>query len=571
MLQINTGKLYRRGVGRTNCLTGVLYANVRLPHERAIVTGAGTLRAAGSGPADLALVYEVEERIETADPAPGVLVSHTVGPFLDDFAVVASFGLGGVFSRDPETVRALTGGRPGFSSYEAPEKFVASFFDRSIYVSDGHADAFIAFVDALLALERRSYLGAMRSMRTLVAGLHRIPDDLALAYTLIVSSVESLAQDFDGFAPTWSDLEDRKRHAIDAALADAASSQADAVRAAVLANEHVALAQRYRAFVQARVDADYFRQSDAGAHPLARFELDAALRQAYGLRSAYIHRLRPLPTPITLPHGHWETTTVERRPALTFQGLFRLTRHVIKAFVAERPKVDKEMHDYTLEQAGVVSMEWAPQYWVWRPLANAAEARRRLEGLLSLTASVLGREPDAKLVDIRPMLADVERLLPQAAAKHRPALLTMHVLFNLLVAPDLRTPGFEAFLEKYGPEASAPSIEALIVLTVLDANQNWSIEDHRAMLELYFAERTRPKGLHAPRLLDAAACLALAAKYQASGDAATAGLLIGRAVETHPSHLVLRDFEATYDEHATTDWRAILLPKDRESDKRGAT
>ncbi len=230
MLQINTGKLYERGIGRTNQLTGVLYANVRLPYERTIVTNAGTLRSAGSGPADLAIVYDLEEMIELADPAPGVLISHTVGPFLDDFAVVASFGLGGVFSRDLEIVRTLTGGRPGFSSYEAPENFVTHFFDRSIYITDKQADAFVTFVDALLALERRSYLGAMRAMRTFVAGLHRIPDDLALAYTLIVSSI-----------------------------------------------------------------------------------LDAALQQAYGFRSAYIHRLRPLPTPISLPHEHWETTKVERR------------------------------------------------------------------------------------------------------------------------------------------------------------------------------------------------------------------------------------------------------------------
>lgn len=567
MLQINTGKLYERGVGRTNPLTGVLYANVRLPHERAIVTAAGTLRSAGSGPEGHALVYDLEERIETADPAPGVLVSHTVGPYLDDFAVVASFGLGGVFSREPEIVRALTVGRPGFSSYEAPEKFVAGFFNRSIHISDEQADAFIAFVDELLALERRSYLGAMRAMRTFVAGLHSIPDDLALAYTLIVSSLESLAQDFDDFAPSWSDLEDRKRYAIDAALADVGPSHADAVRTAILKNEHVALARRYRAFVQSHVDANYFRQPAAGAHPVARFELDAALRQAYGLRSEYIQRLRSLPTPIALPHGHWETTTVDRRPALTFQGLFRLARHVIRAFVAERPKVDKETYDYSLEQAGVVSMELAPQYWVWKPLTDPAQARRRLEGLLSLTASILGREPDAKLVDMRPMLADVERLLPQAEAIYRPALLAVHILFNMLVAPEQQMTGFEAFLDKHNREACIPTTESLIVLTVLGAHDDWPLEDHRAVLETYFTERVRPKGLHAPRLLEAAACLALAEKYRAAGDGLNARLLLGHAVEAHPAHLALRDFEATYDEQAIIDWKAILLPKREEPKK----
>lgn len=571
MLQINTGKLYERGVGRTNQLTGVLYANVRLPYQRVIITGAGTLRSTGSGPVDLALVYDLEERIETANPAPGVLISHTVGPYLDDFAVVASFGLGGVFSREPETVRALTGGRPGFSSYEAPEKFIARFFDRSICISDQQADEFIAFVDALLALERRSYLAAMRAMRTFVAGLHRIPDDLALAYTQIVSSVESLAQDFDGFAPEWSDLDDRKRRAIDAALADIASSPADSVRAAILRNEHVALARRYRAFVQAHVGPDYFRQPDAGIHPVARYELDIALRQAYGLRSAYIHQLRALPTPIILPHGHWETTMVKRQPTLTFQGLFRLTRHVIKAFITERPKLEKELYDYSLERAGVVSVELAPQCWVSQPLSNSEAARRRLEGQLDLTASVLGREPDAQLVDLRPMLADIERLLPHAAAIHRPALLAVHVLFNLLVGSHQRSPSFEDFLSEYGSEANAPSIEAVIVLTIFDAHQHWPLQEHRAILDNYLNQRLRPKGFHAPRLFEAAACLALAEKYRGAGMALDTALLIAWAVEAHPAHHILRDFESMYDGQTVINWRTILLPNNEKSDISGTS
>jgi len=44
------------------------------------------------------------------------------------------------------------------------------------------------------------------------------------------------------------------------------------------------------------------------------------------------------------------------------------------------------------------------------------------------------------------MLADVERLLPQVPAAHRPALLALHILFNLQVAPDSRTPQFDALL-----------------------------------------------------------------------------------------------------------------------------
>jgi hypothetical protein len=87
------------------------------------------------------------------------------------------------------------------------------------------------------------------------------------------------------------------------------------------------------------------------------------------------------------------------------------------------------------------------------------------------------------------------------------------------------------------------------------------------VLELYFAERIRPKGLHAPRLLEAATCLTLAEKYRVAGNGPDAELFIARAVETHPAHPTLRDFEATYDGQVATDWRTILLPKDETSDK----
>ena len=79
MLQINTGKLFIRGVRRTNALRGVLYSNGWF-HFNDVETAAGTLRATGGERGDLAVVYELEERIENAKEEPGILVSHGVTP-----------------------------------------------------------------------------------------------------------------------------------------------------------------------------------------------------------------------------------------------------------------------------------------------------------------------------------------------------------------------------------------------------------------------------------------------------------------------------------------------------------
>jgi hypothetical protein len=564
MLQINTGKLYTRGIGRANALTGVLYTNARLPWEGSIDTAAGSIRSAGQSDGCHACVFEMEERIEKAEDGQGVLLSHGIGPFADDLSIVATVGLGVIFSRQADKVSALTGGLAGISSYRAPTSYIAKLYDRETYVRDEEIEAFNKFVSDLLALERKHYLGAMRAMRSFVAGIHRIQDDLALAYTLMVSAVESLAQGFDGHEATWNDVEESKRKAIDAALDGVI--EAEAIRKAILSTEHVALSRRYRAFVMSHVHDDYFRQDGlAGNRPVARYELEPALRQAYALRSAYVHQVQHLPGHFEIPHDHWEITSIDRRPALTFQGLYRLSRHVIRAFVANGPKVDVEPYNYKQEEAGVIVMEMAPQYWVGRPLTQASQSVRRLEGQVSLTAGVLLKLKDATLVDLRPMLADVERILPQAPVKYRIALLSVHILFNLMVHKKQRTEGFDEFLDAHGDEANQPGPISIIVSTILGGTSEWTIEEHQKALDEYFTQRLRPKGLHAPRVFEAAACLELAEKLRRAGNHEAARATLARAVEVHPGQADLRAFEKSFEPTTGINWKDLLLPpKDPE-------
>ena len=218
MLQINTGKLFTRGVGRTNHLRGVLYTNGSMPFAD-IVTAAGSLRATGGGRRNRAIVYELEERLERAETGPGLIVSHLVDPYLRDFATVASFGLEILVSTDVGVIDRLTTQTATFSSYDPPRAFVARVFDEQIRITEEDGAALAAFVEELLALERGSFLAAMHAMRSYVAGLHRIADDLGLAYTLLVSVVESLAQRSDGYRTEWADVDPHLRDPIDGGAA----------------------------------------------------------------------------------------------------------------------------------------------------------------------------------------------------------------------------------------------------------------------------------------------------------------------------------------------------------------
>ncbi|MGH8051236.1 MAG: hypothetical protein ACREPB_11305, partial [Arenimonas sp.] len=230
MLQINSGKLYANGVGRINSLRGVLYTNMKLAAANDLVTAAGTLRETDGGHGNRAIVYELEERMEKSEDRPGILVSHTISPFLNDFSALASFALNVVMSPDPDIAARLTSGSPGLASYHSPRKFIRRYFDEQVYLQGAEGDEFEKFVDQLIGLERRRFVGVMRAIRTYVTGMHRMVDDLGLAYTLMISAVEGLAQDFDGYESTWQDVDERKRRAIDQSLNECSAQVSDGVR-----------------------------------------------------------------------------------------------------------------------------------------------------------------------------------------------------------------------------------------------------------------------------------------------------------------------------------------------------
>ncbi len=257
----------------------------------------------------------------------------------------------------------------------------------------------------------------------------------------MVSAIESLAQDFDGYSSTWEDVDVRKRVPIDEALECVESEVGLEVRAAILTTEHLALGRRYREFVLNHVDESYYRTGDAlVGYAIAQCDLVEALRQAYFLRSKYVHQVLELPDELTLPHGHAEVSYVDRQPTLTFQGLARLTRHVIRSFIDQSTELDREIYDYRLERAGVVEMPLAPEYWVANPLGSASESRKRLEGFIVQLAAIETRSEGAQLTDLRPVLLEIERLIPQASKNDLPAMAALHILFNINVPEECRTP-----------------------------------------------------------------------------------------------------------------------------------
>ena len=563
MLQIASGKLFSGEPARRNRLRGVLFSNLLVFQEAAIETAAGNLLPTTMAPGRHGqLVYEFTEFIEERT-ALGAIGSHGIEAYIHDFAAVVSLGFNATCTVSTDAALRMTAGERSTNVRFPTSSFIPRVFDREIVVGAEDVEAFVKFVGDLIALERRYFLGAMRAIRTYVVAMQRLADDLELSYTLLVASMESMAQSFDRFQPEWTDYDDAKRVKIDDALRGADDGTGDRVRRTLLEIERSAAGRRFREFTTAKVRKSFFREeADGIQRPVSQADLDQLLREAYALRSGYIHRLRELPRALTVAAIPGETVEVDGRVQFTFRGLARLARHMILGFVREGPKLERERYDYHEERHGVVRLPLAPQYWIGDPKGvTLASGVKRFEGFLVQLSSYFGNESDASITDLQPMLSKVAPLMKSGTENARRPFLALYFLFNALVSDDQRMPNAAVFEHRFRGELEEPSLEGMLVYLVLRASPDWQLSDYERVLNGYFEQRTRRNGIRLPRTFEAGMLLHAAEQYRRSGDIGTARTLVSRATECHPGHKPLRQIEESVGPNTRIDWFGTVFPE----------
>ncbi|MGD9631672.1 MAG: hypothetical protein AB7U97_00065 [Pirellulales bacterium] len=567
MLQIITEKFFPPGERYETLHRAIFYTNYRVMRGEKIITPVGSLLPSTGLHSLATLTCEMLEKQEKYPdgPKPGVFIATTGDDLLNDFAAVISFFLNVTCTPDPDlTRRLLLAERPSLGIEAVPSRFIRRMFDRDVHAKDGEAAALAAFITQLIGLERETFVGAMRAIRQFVIGSHRLADDLNLAYTLFVTSIESLAQGFDGHVAEWSDYDPRKRNKIDQALKDASDEVAAGVRDAVLSNEHVALARRFRDFAMAHVAPSFFREEAAGAQgPISRPDLPIALQQAYSIRSSYVHLLRDVPRQLTIS-GFPEATEVDDRETLSFAGLSRLARHIIMQFIARGRTVERDAFDYRQELPGIVTVKLSPEYWVASTGGfDHKSAPVRLSAFLEqITVAVLLHQKDAKLTDLRPILTMVEDQVPGLRKPNqRLPMLTLYFLFHQFAGPEFRCKQWPALFEKYKADFDNPTVESFVAHLIMGYRVDWTLEQLEELHKTYFKTRHTAGVTKIGLLLEAVLSLYVAEVNRAAGNDARARALIAFAVDSHPSHAALRAHEASLPtELAEIDWAGILLP-----------
>jgi hypothetical protein len=570
MLQISSGKFFKTDKLYVTRHRGVLYGNYRLTHD--IDTAAGSLRSLEGGGDIRGVLYEGDERLEAVAPdgRPEFLVSVGGAHLLHDFAAVTAFALSVTCTADLDLAHRLThSDRLPLGVPRRPSAYVVRVFDPTVEQGPGDGERLRAFVDSLLALERRGYEAAMRAIRRYVTGLHRIGDDLDLAYTLLVASVESLAQQFDDFTPRWEDYDAAKRKAIDTALlrTHASVETREAIRGALLEHEHAALARRFREFALRHVTPAFFRDEAVGVlHPIRHRDLSRMLGRAYRMRSSYVHELRELPRILTLGPSDGDTVVAHGDLVLTFQGMARVARHVIWSFIASSRKVDREDFNYRRALPNILTVQLADSFWL-----NSADgyghatSRRYLSGFLrELSTSMLSPRSNPTPATAMPdVLVKVEKVLPGLAKpSQKLPLLALYVLWHRTVTVDGHRSEWQTFVERHARIFDVPSIESLLVRVILGVSVPWPAERSAQLLLKQLTQGATATALVLPPLFEAALALAVADAFRADGARGRALEFIALAASNLPGHsaLVALERQATAGEIPLIDWRVLLLP-----------
>ena len=516
MLQIGSGKLFARDAIRRNELRGVIHSNLRLTGEIPVETMAGRLLPTNAIANTQTLVYEFTELIEDS-PAYEGTISYGIDPYLRDFAAIVSFALSVTCTPDPGLTSRLTSGVPGPLLHVRPSELVGRVYDSQVWCGEEDSSQLVEIADGLMGLRRKSFLAAMRAIRTYVTGLHRIADDCEVAYTLLVASVESLTQGFDGHRAQWKDYDESKRNQIDIALSGADEETINKLRQAILGIEHVSLKRRFRSFTLCHLGPSYFREEATELEqPVGRAELQEALTQAYDLRSRYLHSLEELPSLLKLPFGHRETIKIDGTTFLTMQGIARLARHVITEFVKRQPKMVKEEYDYSKERFGIIYAPVAPKYWIWKPESVTNKAGKAiLEGFLSQITDHFWTDPAEGVTDLREMLTKVETKLPGMNSDQRRPFLALYFAFNQSAPPHMQMKNIEVIKESYGSEIEKPSVEAVLMHLVGGSVPKWSLPEHQTVHDEYFRGAGKKNSLDVSPVLKAGLSLELAERYRA--------------------------------------------------------
>jgi hypothetical protein len=412
----------------------------------------------------------------------------------------------------------------------------------------------------MTGLPRTKFLGVMKAIRTYVAALHRLEEDVNLSYTLFVMSMETLVQDFDDYESTWSDIEDRKRRPLEEALKGIDQAHAEIIKDTLVKVEHVAANKRFKAFIRNHIRDDHFSvQASGESTPVGKRDFEEALNNVYNIRSKYVHTLKPLPNEFLAFSDSRETVHIGDELIFTIRGLRRVAKSVIQSFIESQEQVEKEPYNYRWESPNIIQAKMCPSTWVSRTDGLTRNSYKiYLDGYITLLDQYFVDYPNQSPYTVRDVLDIGLTQRPQLNSEQHRAVIGLYILFTMITHPEHHPT--TALGSRDFDVINAPSIESLIIHTATGDNIDWPIDEHIKQYNSYFKKRFKPSGIRVPRRLEACMDLAFTERLRASGDLDKAHETLRSIKLNYPDLTEIQEFVESFSSDTAIGWLEIVYP-----------
>ena len=511
MLQIISGKFFKSDNCYIHEAKGITYSNYSWIEP--IKTYVATLEPVDTYRSVSSYVISYINQIEKEKA--GVLVRTGDSEIVQQFQLLCMFGLKAFFDIDRNNVEINCREKPrSTADLYLPSKMVPRFFQNQIDGMSNEIDNFKRFVDKVIGLPRHKYLAVISSLCNFSHALQILNFNVDLAYSMLVYSLESLSQNFDAFEPSWEEYYPETKKKLDDLLFQISPDHAEEIRKVLLKSSNLKLQQRFINFITSHVSDSFFlNEASEIKFALRKSELVRALKNAYNMRSLYVHQLKPIQEQLRSPQiaegdvFHWEN-----KPYLTFEGLARLAYQVINNFIWMQDTSDFEDYDWTKDLPSVVMVKLAPQYWIWKyDNFIPSHATMKLSGFLTNIQNV--KVSGDSLVDLRKLLKKCESFIPSAKKEYQIPMLAVYCLFNLFIREEERMPNYKEFIGEYGDILSDCGIVTMIVYLLLNEKWPWDIEECVSHYDDYKKNKFSKNALSVPLLIELCLIVEIANMY----------------------------------------------------------
>ncbi|MCJ2163565.1 MULTISPECIES: hypothetical protein [unclassified Pseudodesulfovibrio] len=518
MLQIISGKFYTNDDRYKHDGKGILFSNYSCVGP--IETCIATLEPVGTyGSSSSYVVSYINQLEKHSPPQAGTLVRTGDSEIVEQFMYLCNLYFRSFFHKDKATVwMHCREHKDDSSDQNVPSHFVPRIFDRQINGTNDEAEGFIEFIDRVIGLPREDYLLIMDAIRNYSSAIQAINSNIDLAYSQMIYSLESLAQRSDNYVPIWADYPENPRKRVDKILSMVNEDTAGDIQEALLKDANLKARKRFIEFILDNVSDSYFiEQAPQGYGAVRKNELKRALSNAYTMRSKFVHELKPIQDQLRHPRlSEGDVFRYSKEPYFSIAGLIRLFRHVALNLIESRPQIEHEEINWRKDLPGIVHMEMAPEYWIWKTEnINCNTIAQKLTGFLSHLETLFSSSKP--ITDLRPLLNEYEKKLDKSDCDSQKAMLTTYFLYNNIVNEDGKSDNHKEILKKYDDSFDDCCIESMVVRMILNAPWPWHVDECVGCWNEYQQKKYWKGKIQVPQRMTIGILVTIAAKFLENG------------------------------------------------------